>query len=347
MTSTAQDEFIQALDGVMNPQQAAQFLAMGEQGDSSAVLQPGGEPGASTVGDDITTEGEADKIDTNKAVAVVAEVVPPVELNATNAVITAKDGVHTISYDKLVEAREGERLAKQELQLAQTELGRLKEEAQQRANAGLAPTDQDKQLVLAEAAIAKGVDISLFGDFSEAEVAKGIQTLVGQLGQQIRAEVVQELAPLKQKDVATAADAHTNAIYNKHPDADSIFDSTEFANWKAAQPAFARAGLDAVLKDGSSQQIIELFDSFKNATGFTQAAAKATAPAVDVKAVAKAAIANTPTPVPASLTDFPAGRVATGSREDAMDGMSSGVDLLGAMSDMTAEQVDTFLNRSV
>lgn len=341
MTNTAQDEFIQSLEGELTPEQAAQLLGL--QGDSGEELQTGSEPDTSTVsGDGDSPQGDAGKNDTNTEVADTGKTAPEAELDSTNAVILAKDGKHTIPYDRLTEARERAQGLSDQLRTANEELSRLRADAQQRVDAGQAPTVADNQLAAAQAAVDAGADITLFGTFSEEDIAKGIQTLVGQ---RVSAEVEKALAPLRQGQQEAAVDAHNQPIYDKHPDADSIYESKEFADWKAAQPAFARAGMEAVLANGSAQEVIELFDSFKQATGSTQAATDTKTPAVDVKAAAKAAVAKAAVPVPASLSDFPAGRVGAGSRVDAMADMSSGVELLNEMDGMSTEQLESFLNR--
>jgi hypothetical protein len=337
-TNTAQNEFIQANDGVLTPAQAAQMLEMGLEGDTGKLPETGDEPDVSLVAvDDGIAESDAGKIETNNVVATDAE------LDPATTVIIAKDGKHTISYDKLVEAREGERQAKQLLQAAQLELDRLKGEAQQRVDAGQAPTVIDNQLAAAEDAIANGVDPNIFGDFSEEAIAKGIHALVNQ---QVAAHVAEVMKPLKVKEATDATEAHYLAIYEQHPDADSIVESKELADWIASQPSFARAGYETVLLQGSQQEVIELFDSFKQGTGFTPAAADTPAPAGDVKAAAKAVIANTPAPVPASLSDFPGGRPAAGTREEAMAEMSA-PDLMDVMAGMSPQQIEQFLNRQL
>ncbi|RPP85389.1 hypothetical protein IPC1125_34870, partial [Pseudomonas aeruginosa] len=136
------------------------------------------------------------------------------ELNAENAVILAKDGKHTIGYEKLVEARQGEQHWKAQAQAAQAELQRLRDEAAARATAGEAPTSQDNQLAAAQAAMDQGVDPAIFGDFSEEALAAGIQKLIdAKVEARVSALVDQNLAPIQKKEAESAASAHLNAIY--------------------------------------------------------------------------------------------------------------------------------------
>ena len=151
-------------------------------------------------------------------------------------------------------------------------------------------------------------------------MAKGIRTLIHQQAQSINAAVEQRLAqalgPLMQQQNVSAQEAHTNAIYQAHPDADSIAESKELAQWIEAQPSFARDGYQAVLERGTTAQIIEFFDQFKRATGMTQAPAAAGKP--DVAAAAGAAIAKAQTRVPMSLSDFPGGNAGPTDELEAM-----------------------------
>jgi hypothetical protein len=153
--TTPQQEFLQthAPDGVMTPQQAAQFLelAQGDTGTTPGSVTPDAEP----VADANTPES--------------AEPAP---------VILAKDGVHTIPFEKLAEAREAEKHWKAQAEARETELQALRAEAQARADAGQAPTKTDNAVAAATAAIESGADPEIFGDFSEAALAAGINKLV-------------------------------------------------------------------------------------------------------------------------------------------------------------------------
>jgi len=351
MTNSAQAEFIQSLNGELTPEQAAHLLEMGE-GDTGAAPDIGGEPAASRVeGETAKPEGEASNIESTAnagnpdAGKGTATEELPEGLTPENAVILAKDGKHTISYDKLVEARQSSQEWKARAEAAQAELEALQAKAQARADAGEAPTAVDNQVATAQAAIDAGIDPAIFGDFSEEALAKGIQTLVDQRVAAVMAQVDAKLSPIEQRVATDATEDHYKAIYEAHPDADSIVESKELADWIASQPSFTRAGYQAVLEGGTTQEVIELFDSFKQATGLTQAAAGQPDPE-SVKAAAKAAIAKATPPVPASLSDFPGGAIGPGSRDEAMAGMT-GQELLGAMENMTPEQIETYLNRQL
>jgi hypothetical protein len=369
MTTNATD-FLQthAPDGELTPEHAARYLELLTEGDTGAQALESGEPSATDgtaadQGDRGTTEiidAAATAAPAPAPAAAPAAAPAPAEpneadLNASNAVILAKSGKHTISYDKLVEARTEARDARADAAAARAELAALQAQAQLRADAGLQPTQTDANAAAADKAIQAGVDPAIFGDFSDEALAKGISILLGQGMQpllttvqalQKQVETLQgELVPLKQSQATSASDAHYGSIYKAHPDADSIAQSQELAAWIGAQPTFARAGFQAVLANGSAAEVIELFDEFKKATGAVQAAAPAPALTADPKAAARAAIAAAPTPAPASLSEIPGGAAGPGSRFEAMASMS-GPALAEALESMSEEQREAFLNRS-
>lgn len=248
-------------------------------------------------------------------------------LTAENAVILAKDQKHTISYDKLVEARDQSKHWKQQALDATAELERLQAEAAQRASSGQSATAQDNQVAAAQAAIDAGVDPEIFGDFSEEALASGINKLVEQ-------RVNALMQPLQQREAQTEAQAHQSAIYEAHPDADSIYESQEFAAWKASKPSFIQQSLDAVLANGTTSEVVELFSVFKAEAGGGNSS---------IHSAAGKAIANAANAVPHSLSDIAGGRASPTSKAEGMAAMD-GVDLLEAMGSMTPEQVEAYLN---
>ena len=324
------EEFIQqhAPDGNLTAQQAAELLQLGYKGDT-ANAENGDAPGA--------TLDDVQKPDV--AAGTTDELISDEQMTVDNTVILAKDGKHTIGYDKLLDARSAEKHWRDQAATAQQELAVLREQAQQREAAGLAPTDADQNSAAALAAIESGVNPDIFGDFSEEAMVKGIQALVDQ-----RVSLIEQR--LQQTNAATA---HYDAIYAAHPDADSLAESQELKDWITAQvsaaPSFAQAGIEAgfrdVLAKGTTAQVVELFDSFKQATGTTQQLAP-----VDLRAAAKAAIAKTPTPAPLSLSDIPGGTAVAGSKDEAMAAMNPH-ELSEAMQRMTPKQIEEYMNRAL
>lgn len=316
------------IEGALSPEQAAAALAAGE-GDTSAELENGGTPDATTVTDDAAANG--------KNAGTTTEAGDP-----ANTVVMARDGKHTIPYETLVKHREGEQHWKAQAEAAQQQLAELQAQAQARADAGDAPTTTDNMLATAEAAIESGADVGIFGDFSEEALAKGIATLVEQ---QVQARVNAALEPLTTKQAKDAAAAHYDAIYSKHPDADSIAKSTEFAAWVNAQPSAVRNaywGLFDAKTGGTAEEIVEVFDAFKAVSTpnpNTPAAAKH-------KAAASAAVAAAKATPPASLSSIPGARVEGASELDRAADMS-GPDMLEATKNMSPAQIEAWLDRQI
>ena len=329
------------IEGALTPEQAAAALAAGE-GDTSADLENGGTPDATTVTDDATAsdgdnKAKPDAAATGEDAGTTTEAGDP-----ANAVVMARDGKHTIPYETLVKHREGEQHWKAQAEAAQQQLAELQAQAQARADAGTAPTTTDNMLATAEAAIESGADVGIFGDFSEEALAKGIATLVEQ---QVQARVNAALEPLTTKQAKDAAAAHYDAIYSKHPDADSIAQSTEFAAWVNAQPSAVRNaywGLFDPHTGGTAQEIVEVFDAFKG-TGTPNPNTPA---AADPKAAASAAVAAARATPPASLSSIPGARVEGASELDRAADMS-GPDMLEATKNMSPAQIEAWLDRQI
>ena len=348
---TTQSEFFQehAVNGELTDAQMLQMMNLPE-GDTSALLESG--MPAATESAKATPDGEQGT--TNEAENESATTPEP-EPEKT-PVVLAKDGVHTIPYEKLAEAREGEKHWKAQAEAAAAELAALKQQAEQRAEAGEAPTQTDKALAFAQEAIAQGVDPSFFGDFSEEALAKGVdkvvelrlnereQAIEKRVQERVEAALAQALGPIQQKQQIDAAQSHMSAIYAAHPDADSIAESKELADWIEAQPSFARAGFKAVLQQGTTAEVIEFFDTFKQATG--KAAQQNTPEQSDVSAAAKAALAIAKAQVPTSLSEIPAGSKAHHDEAQALMEMSDS-NALNSFMGKSPEQIRALLERAL
>ena len=198
------------------------------------------------------------------------------------APIASKSGEYTIPYEKLTSARSERDQYKAEAAQLREQLATLtaaqasnfaaaQQQAQTRADAGQAPTQADSNLALAQAAAAQGVDVAIFGDFSEEGIANGVAQLVAQMEARANARVEEKLnaalAPLREREAQSAVNAHQQAIYGAHPDADEVYESSEFKAWMGSQPSYARAAIEYTLANGTAQQVVEVFSTFKGATG--------------------------------------------------------------------------------
>lgn len=341
---TTQQDFYDNIDGALTPEQAAQAYALAATGDTSAELENSGVPATTTAteegkGDDGEAAGQA-KGESGKGGAEAGT--GEEGIDPSKAVVLARDGKHTIPYERLEKARQGEQHWRAQAEAAQQQLSELQAQAQARADAGQAPTTTDNMVAKAEAAIEAGVDASLFGDFSEEALAAGIQKLVEQ---QVQARVNQALAPLTQKQQQDAATDHYSAIYGKHPDADSIAQSSEFEAWVNSQPSVVRnayLGLFDPQTGGTAEQIIEVFDAFKAAT----IPQKSETSAANNKGAASAAVANAKAEPPSSLSSIPGGRAAGSNALDATADMT-GLEMMVATQNMTPQQLEAWLNRTV
>ena len=280
------------------------------------------------------------------------------EVEVEGAPIAAKSGGYTIPYEKLAEARGRAKTLEEEnaslkAQLAdlsaqqQANLAAATAEATARANAGQAPTSADQQVSIAQAAIDQGVDPDLFGDFSEEAIAKGVKALVdaqvaAQVKSQVDSRVNELLAPMFKKQEESAINGHYKAIYDAHPDTDSLLDSKELADWQAAQPTFVRESIAAILKAGTAQQVIEVFSAFKQATGKVTTDQQAA-----VKAKVGEAIKSAAEPVPASLSELAGGSVGVSDVERANALAGDPAKLMEFMASLSPEKANRLMNSMV
>ena len=290
---TTQAEYFQAnaVDGDLTAAQMMELVQLPE-GDIASVPT-------------VAKDSAPDAVSDAKQVDDTTDTQSQTAADAQPQVILAKDGVHTIPYQKLVEARDGEKHWKAQAEAVQQQLAELQSQADQRAAAGQAPTTADAAVAQATAALDAGVDPALFGDFSEEAIANGVQKLAEKLVDArmaaMEAKLAEVVKPLQAKAQVTEAEKHFQAIYQAHPDADSLAESAELKAWINTYPSFVRQGFEAVLVQGTTTQVIELLDAFK-------ASSK---PVTDQKVVAEdaaaKAIANAKTRTPSSLSDIPGG----------------------------------------
>jgi Meckel syndrome type 1 protein len=187
--------------------------------------------------------------------------------------------------------------------------------------------------------------MALFGDFSEEGIAKGVAALVDQRAAAlVDARLAQAMQPLQQREQLSAQQAHENAIYAAHADADEIADSAEFKQWVDAQPAFARAAVANVLQNGSAAEIVEVFSTFKGAKPAAAPAASPAAPANAVDAAVAKAKAGAEQAVPVSLSEL-TGAAAGASEAERVQALADNpAALINVMSGMTPAKLDALMN---
>lgn len=329
-----QEEFFQNLDpDNITPEQAAQMIEFGIEGDTGKLPEQESEaPAAPAESESNVSDQKASENDTSTSAN--ADISSTAEGEGANPALMARDGVHTIPYEKLVEAREGEQHWRAEAEAAKAELERLQAQASNNADDDLSTHEQNA--AIAQDAIDDGADPDLFGDFSEEDLAKGVMKLVD-----MKLAEMQQMQT-QQKSQAAASNAHLQAIYSAHPDADSIAESKELADWIDAQPSHVKLGIQTVMEKGNAQEVIGVFDSFKQATGTTRPAA---APASDdVRAKAKQAADAATSEPPVSLSDIPGGKAGGQTLVEQAANMEA-ADLVERMQTMTPDQINDLLNR--
>lgn len=329
-------------DGNWTPQQAAQYLEDSMNGDTAQADSI--ETPADTAADEVTTEpDDKDGKPATEAPTDTPKDTPSDDDVEGEKVVLARDGVHTIPYEKHVAYREGERAAKEALAAANAELAVLRQQAQTPAT--VATTQQEQDIETAQAAIDAGVNPDYFGDFSEEALAEGIKRLVNaDVAAQVKAQVAEALKPMQAKEQESALEAHNRTIYEAHQDADSIVESGKFEAWKASQPSYIQAALDGVLQQGTAEQVVELLNNYKQSTTSTPEPAKANKPSTDdLKAKAREAIKNTAPAIPTSLSDIPGGHKGATDITEQMQSMSP-MELAETMMDWSPEKREQYLN---
>lgn len=344
-----QQELIESNGGKASPELASQLLEQAMNGDTTAqTVETGSQPSTTQDGKNTVTDDPAGGTQQGQEhQAQQQQQVDESQLNAENAFILARDGKHTIPYDKLVEARNGEKEWKQKFDEAQSQLAQLQAAAQERQDNGQAATVQDNQANIAQQAIDQGVDPAIFGDFSEKDLAAGIHKLVNeQVSTMVQQQLKTAMAPIEQQQQLSAKEAHFNEIFTAHPDAESVVESKEFNDWKSAQPSFIQSAYDAVLNNGSAAQVVELLGLYKSGTQSTQQASQQQQNPDAVREAAQKAVSQAQTPVPNSLSDLPQGSPAGVTREERLANMSP-AELAEEMQGWTQEQREQYMNRHV
>lgn len=340
-----QEQFFQqhAVNGELSADLMAQMLTL-PQGDTPAVEPTDGSSASPDAAG--TTAATAEPPKEGEPPAAVAS---PAAAPEPQPVILAKDGIHTIPYDKLEEARREKQAAEERERLAREEAQRLAAEVEALKKAPAPAVVATPSPAPAPVVAPTEVD---FGDYSDESMKKAVAQIAEAAAARAAAPLLQELQQLKgqlgeaQKQAEVdATKAHFTAIYTAHPDLDSIVESAEFQKWKDAQPAFARPGIEATLEGGTAPEVIELFSTYKAAAGKTTppppppAATAATAAAVAEKVIAAAKA-----PVPTSLSEIPAGTSAHHDEAAAMLEMSPEA-AMAKFEGKSPEQIQVLLNK--
>lgn len=324
--------------GKVDSQLAAQLLEAAMNGET--IGQP-----VEPVIDTPVANQVNEEIKTDAANTVPAEE----DLNASNAKVLAKDGIHTIPYESLEKARKGEQEWKAKAESYEQALA----DARGQIQSGQSTQAAEQNLATAEAAIAASGDntdvIAMFGDFSEEAIAKGVDDLLAlRVPGVIQAAVDKALLPFQQQQqlqqdqqAKSVQQQHFDAIAQAHPDFESIAESQEFLNWMDAQPSIVKGAYDQVLSQGTSAQVNELLGMYKQANNLNAAKPDMNS----IKEQAKQAVSKAQTQVPHSVSDLPAGAPVGVSLDDRMAAMSP-AQQVEAMMSWTPEQIEAYVSRN-
>lgn len=284
----------QDADGNLTDAQTAQMLSLDPQGDT------GNQPES---GEPDTDAAEAEAQSPPETLPVEAAQPQP------EPVVLAKDGVHTIPFEKLEEARQQAQHWSRIAAEKDAEIARLTAAVQ-------APTQP------AEGEAPPEGEAVTFGDYSDEAMTKGVQAVasaeVAKAVAAINAKFEQVLAPIKEQEQTTALEAHFKALTDANPDHNQIVSGQPLQDWIEKQPSFVRDQYKTVFERGTAAQVIELVSTFKSQSGIGQTAAPSAAQK------AREAIANAKVVRPTSLTDIPAGSSAHHDEAEAIREMTNG-----------------------
>lgn len=316
----------QDADGNLTDAQTAQMLLLDpSQGDTDTQLSESDVPGIDAAPPEAKSPPET----------LPAEATQP----DPEPVVLAKDGVHTIPFEKLEEARQ------QAQHWARVAAEKDAEIARLAAAAAQAPTTPATE----EATTTPSVDEVTFGDYSDEDMKKGVlavaSAVVSKAVADLNTKLEQAIAPIKEQEQAAAIEAHFKALTDANPDHNEIVAGQALQDWIARQPSFVRDHYKAVFEHGTAPQVIELVSTFKSQSGIGQTNPAATAASAAQKA--KEVIANAANVRPTSLTDIPAGSAAHHDEAEAIREMSSTAILNKFMADTDPSKILEKLNRLV
>lgn len=332
-------------DQNVNATQMASLIDQAMNGEIPLDGESGSEP--TTTIEDATTKTEPEVVEPVKEPEKEPEKEPDPE---GEKVVLARDGIHTIPYDRLVEARDKaaemtqrEAEARQQAGLYQQQLNEANQRLEQ-IQATQTNTQHAQNAQMAQQAIDEGVDPTIFGTFDENDLAKGIHSLVNQRVEALLSTRVDELvnarlAPLEKQQQLSVEEQHFTQLYTAHPDMDSILESAEFGGWMTKQPSFVQAAYQSVLNNGTAQDVVEMLSLYKDQTGLN------TSPAT-VQTTVKQAVEKAQVQVPNSLSDLPAGSPVPTTLDDKLAGLST-TQLMDQMADMSPDQIEKYVNRNL
>lgn len=157
-----------------------------------------------------------------------------------------------------------------------------------------------------------------------------VKAAVANVERQQRAMVDSALAPVAQVMQQSQVSMHQSTIASRHPDfgPDMVND---MAAWIATQNPLVRPAYQQAFDKGNTQQVVQLIDLYKEATGKTGAAPAAPAPSTQPATVKPQTQPVNPKAVAATAAPPAAKRTAPAAQKDSQDFGSAFQDALRAM----------------
>lgn len=132
---------------------------------------------------------------------------------------------------------------------------KLKQATEKQDKADSLPDDEEEDSALSE----------FIDEFPTLE--KPIKALIKKVaGSMVKAELEKVESRVKQVEdtqVESSAKSHIERITEAHPDWKDIFDSGKLTTWIEAQPKILQRTLNDIVENGSTEDIIEMFDQYK------------------------------------------------------------------------------------
>jgi len=308
-------------DGTLSPEAMASLL-LGDDtnGETLNTIKEDGKqpaPVATDKTDDVVATTDDPPIDPEQ-----------VKGDEQKPVIIAKDGVHTIEYEKLEEAREKAKLYKEKSEsqddriLSQDETITSLQETIDTLNAAKEdPADKEA---------AKEVVEALEGlKENDREVYLAVQAMLdakdktfGDKLADLEDRLARVLEPIQESAQDNAKDSHFNDIFEAHNDHEALLvEDGPVDKWIAEQPAFMQTGLNEVMENGDTQDVIDLVTKYKES--IPEPAPESDAKEIADKAAEAVKAAKENKSVPTSLSDVPAGSTPHHDENEALLNMNS------------------------
>ena len=312
--------------------------------DKMAALLLGGEPPA--VAEEPTATGEEAQPEPVKE-AAPAE---PAAVPEKDPVIMAKDGVHTIPYEKLVEARveaSSARTALEEQISKNTELQAAMDKmaTAQNAQAEGAATQEETNEILDEVRKEFPDLVTAFETMLTKE--RGFYTAqIAAQAEEINT-LKSDIAPVKEKAEKADKEEHFDSIRKAHKDFETIVAGEELGIWIESQsPAVQKAYVEDI-NGGNDAAIIKMLDTFKAATGYQPPAGDTAGQGKQADGQTAAGIPAPKRPVPTSLSEIPGGSQVPHNQVDAIMSAGNPLKQIDAFMGKTPDQIEEILRKAV